>query len=274
MHKTSNADRFWHLCAAVGLPLVLLSAMIISARAQSLPAGEQPASALTGDPHLTIPYTGVMNSTLYLPTISNDLNLPGLYGYVTHQGQPIQGIVMLLRYYPDDGTGWHDLQTVRTDSQGYFFFGNLPALSGYEAYSVLYQNGEDGNPYDTNKVDNWSKYVGTFDGEYQYEGTFELATPALTSPAGGVSLGMPITFHWSYNYLLSGGSVQFFMEDTTPGGPVYFSPTLTGSEYTLTTLPSYFSFNHPYRWSLYIYNGSGGVAAMVYEQERLINLLP
>ena len=137
-----------------------------------------------------------MQQTVYLPIIFGK-PLPTLFGKVTYQGQPMQGIKILLFKWDSVQRKRTELATVDTDAGGSYRFENIGNTADNEWYGAVYQNGENGNPKDTHYV--WScntNLLSGYTGEYWNLGDFDIADFAILSPPDGATTGLPVTLQW------------------------------------------------------------------------------
>lgn len=212
------------------------------------------------------------SSSIYLPVVSNQ-KISILYGYVTYQGVPTSNIYIdLWRAITDSGLPPDKLGIVASDENGYYAFENVPSLGPGEFYFITYYNGQDGNSFIPNYLGGWYRRIDSINGGTIIADNFDLAAPVLLAPESGVSMSMPISFTWVYDFLPAGGHYRFSIDNSySPANP--FHTDVLVKEYVLTTLPPFFFLEHSYQWSVWICNANGGCGWMNEGEKRWITFL-
>ncbi len=217
-------------------------------------------SDISGNLIAGLPFTGGqaynLNYFIYLPLVTKP-PVKSLYGQVTQAGNPVEGVVLELRFY--NGDEYVSLDYTATDTLGHYAFEDLPTLSIGQSYYVRYLN--DG--FAPGRLWMWStrlvdQYVDT---DSVHLGDFDIADIILPPPpeGGHLSVILPYTFHWMPRPATPTNSYEFDLYDPYSSLLFYTYPDLgyTGS-YTLQALPSGFSFNTFYIWEVWVYGPDGG----------------
>ncbi len=200
---------------------------------------------------------------VYLPVIMHTTTAPsqpGIYGKVTHQGEPIPGINLLLRFY--DGSSWSTVNAATTQSDGTYLFVDPPALASGQRYYVRYQNSDSGGNV-SNPVYLWLWYSIDIDsyevGDKMHGGDFDIAEIALQSPGSNAIETLPTTFTWTPRTATPMDSYEFDLYDLNSDAYFYTDPPLGYVDsYTLHTLPDSFGFDTEYLWEVWVYAPDGG----------------
>ena len=200
-------------------------------------------------------------------TVDISLHSTGsIHGKVRWGAIGIPDINLLLQRY--DGSSWSGMTTTMTQpGQGYppfgggsYSFAGVPSLGAGQKYRVVYRNGEDGNPDDSDSLRAWYSFeIPSYTAGASVEGgDFELCDVGPYSPAYWATVQLPSTFGWgtsrwedeTYELHLF-GSFHHPYRSFNAG---------TQYEYTLTSLPSGFFHYLPYEWEVWIYASNGGLA--------------
>ena len=189
----------------------------------------------------------------YLPFVPHEPCGARICGRVTLNGSPIGGVSLLLRYY--DGSAWYTRATTTTRPDGYYAFGNIPALGPGQEYYVRYQNSDA-----TGRLWMWgTRSLTTYAAGSSVDmGVFDIADIALVDPANGASIFLPYTFQWAPRPATPMDSYQFGLWDNDSTLEAY-SPLLGYSgSYQLSGLPAGFTTNYYYLWYVTVYSPDGG----------------
>jgi len=142
---------------AVYLPLTLYNAGALPTPFPTATPTSWPTATytLTAPPTLMTTRTPTATATL-TPTATATLDGPaGIYGRVTQQGQPAEGVYLVLRIYTGLGETTQG-PPVRTDAGGNYLFTNLPALRTGQEYYVLFENNANGNILASDRLAWWA----------------------------------------------------------------------------------------------------------------------
>ncbi len=195
--------------------------------------------------------------TAYLPLVSNYLVLPpaGIYGQITYQGAPLDGVEIQLVLWHKAGNSWfsNSWETLYALTQlgGRYQFTTAVSLNSDQKYSVRFRN----TANDTRFLNQWtgsSIYAYTA-GQVLAGGDIELAEMVYLLPANHANVGLPITFQWQ---LRTGSpSDNYVLELFKPNEAVLFRTPQLGyaATYTLNSLPAGFTTGVQYGWYIYVY---------------------
>jgi hypothetical protein len=176
----------------------------------------------------------------------------GICGRVTYLGQPAGGVPLGLRYY--DGAAWSTRLTTTSDATGRYCFTTAPTLAAGQWYYVRYGL----NNTDPAYLSWWScpMFSAHTSGTRRNGGDFDLANFALSSPADGSVLFMPVTFAWQPRAVL-GETYRWVLADLSTGDIWESADLGHAAIYTLTGLPSGVQTGKEYAWYARAYNGDG-----------------
>ncbi|MGD2165247.1 MAG: hypothetical protein PVH50_06940 [Anaerolineae bacterium] len=189
----------------------------------------------------------------------------GIHGQVTYQGSPVAGINLALRYY--NGSSWSTADTTTTQADGSYAFTDATSLGSGETYYVRYDNGDYGNPSDSNYLAFWRSYDITSytAGESVAGGDFDIANITLVSPSNGETVTLPQTFEWERRTATTSDSYEFHLFDPTDGDPWVYSGSLGYvSSFTLESLPTGFTTGTPYGWMVWASGPDDGYGGSYY----------
>lgn len=200
--------------------------------------------------------------TVYLPLISR-CNLyesqseppppppaASMQGKVTSQGVAQANRAVDLRYY--NGASWSTYSTDTTDGGGNYEFTSLPPLSSGQSMLARWTNSSESAGYLWGW---WCNAITSSSPSSAYTCNFDLKDIPLLAPASGTSTSLPRTFYWTPRGF-SGETYEFdlYNED---GSKWYYVNAPLGDRYTLTSLPSGFSYGTTYYWEVWVYNSNG-----------------
>lgn len=216
----------------------------------SLPPAEPQMLAHTKDITFTPAYTA------YLPSLANaaPLQPAGIYGHVTYEGLPLDGVPINLQYCTDYITYWscYTADTFVTQAGGLYRFMDAATLSSGHKYVIAFSN----NPLiDQRFLDMWRNaglYAYTA-GQTVAGGDIELSDIVPLAPPDGANVSLPVTFQWQPRPGAPTDSYSFELYKLN-GSLLFHTPQLgyTGS-YTLNSLPVGFTTGEQYGWYIYIY---------------------
>jgi uncharacterized repeat protein (TIGR01451 family) len=196
---------------------------------------------------------------VFLPMLSRPT--PGIYGQVTLNGVGKQGVpVNLLVIYPDNY--YSSIAFAITDLNGSYYFPGLDLLPG-TAFQVRFLNS---SPSADGRLACWftRRLTSYTPDQTVYMGTFDLSDVSLVAPGPGSSVSLPTAFQWVKRPATPEDSYQ--LELYAPHGPGdFFSPLLGYIDtYSLTQLPSGFSTNTQYAWTIWVGAPDGGYGLAYY----------
>ena len=173
----------------------------------------------------------------------------GIYGTVTENGNPAEGIPLRLLWY--DGSPYSTVATTTTDADGNYLFTDLPTLEPDQTYAVQYSN-----PNCTGGRLNhwWSGHIRSYTaGDSVWGGDFNIADIILDSPADGATVSLPQTFQWNRRGTDT-DDYMFMLYDPIDSDPWWDSEHLAYEDsYTLPSLPSGFTYGTEYAWIMAVY---------------------
>jgi uncharacterized repeat protein (TIGR01451 family) len=173
-----------------------------------------------------------------------------VYGAVTYNEEPVSDIGLRLRFY--DGGAWSTLVETNTDNGSYGFTG-LPSLTAGQGYYVRYGPNTSSSDY----LVNWRApmVTGYTAGDDVPGGDFDIANVDLLSPAHGVTVTLPVTFHWERRGVAT-DTYRWILYDPGTGDRLQVSEDLGDVDsYTLTSLPDGAEYDKVYGWYMRVYNG-------------------
>jgi uncharacterized repeat protein (TIGR01451 family) len=196
---------------------------------------------------------------VFLPMLSRPT--PGIYGQVTLNGVGKQGVpVNLLVIYPDNY--YSSIAFAITDLNGSYYFPGLDLLPG-TAFQVRFLNS---SPSADGRLACWftRRLTSYTPDQTVYMGTFDLSDVSLVAPGPGSSVSLPTAFQWVKRPATPEDSYQ--LELYAPHGPGDFFSPLLGyiNTYSLTQLPSGFSTNTQYAWTIWVGAPDGGYGLAYY----------
>jgi hypothetical protein len=189
--------------------------------------------------------------TTYLPLIVNVFPPPpaGIYGTVTYQGIPIDGLGIELLLCNPTTTGRSCLWTLHTTTQwgGRYQFLTAASLGSNQTYFVLFSN-----PANDARFLTWysfSLYAYTA-GQTLAGGDFDVADMVLLSPSDMADVGLPTTFEWQQRL---GAPSDSYIFGLYTSGKWWPTPELGHvGNYTLGTLPAGFTLGVQYFWGVWV----------------------
>ena len=193
----------------------------------------------------------------YLPFVAKS-PATGLYGFVTDDGLPADGVDLELRYY--DGSTWSTRATTSTAADGKYLFQDVPSLLPGEYYYGRYVNP---NSSTSNRLLTWhTQTLSTYRIGTNFNlGNFDLADVVGQSPSSGQALTLPYTFTWTKRPATPSDSyeLEIFDLDNDP----YFSTPQLGyaDSHALGAMPTGFSPNETYYWDIQVHSPDGGFGA-------------
>ncbi len=198
-------------------------------------------------------------SFLYLPLVMRPVE--GIFGYLTQGGIPVPSIWLDLRFY--NGSSWSTAATTTTNSSGYYLFTGIPALAAGQLYYVRYWNSVAPNSDDPSRLGIWaSRDVTSYSvGSSVSLGTSDLANVNLVAPSPGLTVSLPQLFQWTPRPATPSDSYRLALFRL--GTSLYARTVLLGyvSDFYMTSLPSGFSPNVKYYWSVELMDSNGGAGA-------------
>ncbi len=217
-------------------------------------------SSGTPTPTRTPTATATLTPTITrTPTATATLDGPaGIYGRVTQQGQPVEGVYLVLRLYTGLGENTQG-PPVRSDAGGNYLFTNLPGLRTGQEYYVLFENNAHGNALATDRLAWWGSFsiFAYAEGERAWGGDFDIADVVLTAPGDGATVDTPYTFTWQVRPLSPGDDYEFNLFDGADHLLWYYKSVGYAGACRLNSLPGGFVRGTPYLWNLWLYNGGG-----------------
>ncbi len=197
-------------------------------------------------------YFTVQALNAYGATASNtvEVQIGAIRGRVTQGGQPAMTVALELRFY--DGSGFSNKATTFTDSQGNYVFLQPPSLGPDQQYYVRYSNPGD----NASRLAQWRSFT-IFEytaGSVTSGGDFDIQNVALRLPDPEATVGLPARFTWAMRNV-PGDAYEFVLFDPNNPNLEYDSGNLGAvGSFTLSGLPSGFSFSKKYGWSVRVYN--------------------
>jgi uncharacterized repeat protein (TIGR01451 family) len=195
----------------------------------------------------------IVPNRLYLPSVLRPD--PGLYGTVTQDGLPAEGIPLDLRFF--DGSNWYTVGQAVTNAAGHYHFANVTSLAAGQRYYVLFRNPSQVPGrlwlYGTRTL---TQYTG---GSAMALEDFDIADIALGNPANEDVVTLPYRFTWTPRPATPGDSYEFNLFDPFDNDPYAYTPPLgyVGG-YTLYGLPEGFDIEEYYVWDMWLYSPAGG----------------
>jgi len=245
---------------AVYLPLALYNAGALPTPSPTATATGTVTRTPSATPSRTPTATATLAPTVTrTPTATATPDGPvGIYGRVTQQGQPVEGVYLVLKLYTGLGETTQG-PPVRTDAGGNYLFTNLPALSTGQEYYVLFENNAHGNALATDRLAWWGSFsiFAYTEGERVGGGDFDIADVVLTAPADGATVDTPYTFIWQVRPHSPGDDYEFNLFDSADYVPWYYKSVGYTGTCRLNSLPGGFARGTPYVWNLWLYNGGG-----------------
>lgn len=201
--------------------------------------------ARTGDITFTPAYTA------YLPLILNVFPPPpaGIYGTVTYQGIPIDGLEIELQLCNPTTYGRVCSSTRHTTTQwgGRYQFMTAASLGSDQTYFVSFSNSASDPRFLT--WYSFSLYAYTA-GQTLAGGDFDVADVELLSLSDMANVGLPITFEWQQRL---GAPSDSYILGLGTSGKLWQTPELGHvGNYTLDTLPPGFTTGVQYFWALWV----------------------
>lgn len=208
---------------------------------------------------------------LYLPVLHAAGGRGGIAGTVYSSYGTVAGHTVTLFMYPGSGPATA-VSTLVLGGDGVFNFVNAPALTGGQAYFVVYFRQGAGSP-NLAWVDSRDFTTSTLNQAVDL-GTLDATGLDLVSPAAGATVGMPSDFTWtrrptttdSYAWYISDPTGQMRSLVTDELGYVdrvtisYFE---TGSGYQINT---------EYLWGVFVYTPNGAIGGTSGRPIRFSNI--
>jgi uncharacterized repeat protein (TIGR01451 family) len=195
----------------------------------------------------------------YLPLIIK--SKPGIWGKVSYNGEPVSSVQLNLYFY--NGSSWINWNYTLTNTDGSYVFDTMPALESGQAYYVRFRNF---STTPNGRLAAWySRVITQYSTGSSYDlGTIDIGDVPLISPAPGATVPLPMTFSWYPRATTTEDNFQFELFD--PSGTSDFVSPLLGfvTSYQLTSLPSGFSTNKTYSWSVLVRDPEGGAGVAYY----------
>jgi len=206
----------------------------------------------------TTDITFTLAYTAYLPLVSNvrPLQPAGIYGQVTYQGTPIDGLEIQLLLWNHVGGGWTsssgDTLYAATQAGGQYQFTAASSLGSDQKYTVAFKN----TANDPRFLASWrSSSIYTYTaGQVLAGGNFEIAEMEYLSPADNANVGLPVTFQWQPRIGSSSDSYMLEIFKSNSSTPWFDTPRLGYvGNYTLNSLPAGFTTGEQYGWYVWIF---------------------
>ncbi len=193
------------------------------------------------------------------PTTTPPAGAEGIHGQVTHNGAPASGVGLNLRFY--NGSTWSTAATTTTGGDGRYDFVGAPSLGSGQTYYVRYDNSGMGDSY----LWYWlGPDITTYAaGSVVHGGDFDIANVSLLDPPNDVTRNLPVTFRWARREL-PGDTYRLYIYDPDTGFEWTSSDLGDTDSYTLESLVSGMEYGHPYRWTVWVYNGSDSLGLAYY----------
>ncbi len=187
-------------------------------------------------------------------------------GRVTDRGFPVQVWVDL---YFWDGFKWSIFDSIVSDANGEYKFKNVPRLTGYQTYRIVYEN-----LYD---YDGWLWFwecwdvTSTTNDPSMYQCDFDIENIYLYSPDDGATVSLPQDFLWVPRVTTS-DSYVLNIADPIDNDPVTWTDLL-GYVYgiKLTSLPSGFFPYTVYGWWVDVAGPDGWGTSYYYRDVTFLN---
>lgn len=207
----------------------------------------------TGNYYVVIyPFSGSdPNNPYHLSVSYNGPDGGMIYGTVTENGIAAADTPITLRYY--NGHRTTNIATL-TDNFGIFRFRGMASLPIGHTYTIYYPNDE----WDSDRLAYW--YCPSFTdyqaGDDHHACSFDVENVDLLNPAVGETSTFPITFEWSTRGIADEIYVVY-LRSYEPSYAYHYSPYTPGGTYTLSSLPSGFTYGDTNYWSVNISNDNG-----------------
>ena len=185
-----------------------------------------------------------------LPLISLKIAAFNITGKVTQNGSAVTGVPVAL--IKSTGSTLIQVASTTTNSGGNYSFPATPSLNGSDAYFVQYRNSSNtsGRLY----LWNTSRILSNPATTQVTLPTFDIADVVLSAPLNGSTVSLPYTFAWQRRAHTSSDSYEFDIYDPADGSPWWYTAHLGYvSSYALSSPPSGFAYNVPYRWEVWVY---------------------
>ncbi len=243
-----------------------------------VPATPWPPATATVTPTPTTPADPTATTTLVPPTPTRTLTpVPptptptgtptpsptpiavGIHGHVTYSGAAAPDIQLRLQVYDDNSES--TVATTTTDGDGGYLFTGIPGLGAGRTYYVRY--GPNGT--DSRYVVSWygpdiASYTA---GTSLAGGDFDIADVSLTSPAGGSTLPLPVTFTWQIRNVAA-DTYRWFLFDLDNPTSVWATQDLGHVGQTTVTGLEGVEYGKEYGWYIRIYNGADSYGRSFY----------
>jgi len=172
-------------------------------------------------------------------------------GTVTNDGAAQANVPIILYYY--NGYRSTGVSTL-TDGAGQYNFRGMSTLPLGHMYRVYYPNYERNNQ----RLGYWgcTSFTGYAVGDTYNACSFDIKGIALSSPSGGETSVLPVTFQWESRGL-AGDNYRVYLRRHEPTYAYYYAPWTTGASYQLNSLPSGFSYGPTNYWSVNVENDVG-----------------
>ncbi len=184
---------------------------------------------------------------------------PGLWGTVTYNGDPVEGILVQLRRCTVVVSGcvnWVMLDAATTQRDGSYSFTAVDAADSRTALYVFFDNAR----RDRNYLNFWrgTNVVG-YDGRATVAASaFDIANIFLLDPAPGARLPNPVTFRWQPRANRADNYCVMFL-DTSPNlNPLVPCVTLGYGGVAALDVEGVIAFDTPYNWTMWVENAGQG----------------
>jgi hypothetical protein len=207
------------------------------------------------------------------PLLSTDTVTPaGIYGQVTYQGNPIEGISLKLYRCDYTGAYWLCSTLLYTDTQsdGSYQFTGAPSLGIDQKYMVEYRN----SLHDPNYMLGWwgADIFSYTVGSAVAGGSFDIANISLMAPADDVTVTLPYTFQWIPRTATPTDTYEFELMDGE-NERTWIVPVSHAGSHTLEILPLGFISGTQYMWNVRA-NGPDGGYGVAYTYRTITILGP
>jgi Ig-like domain CHU_C associated len=197
-------------------------------------------------------------------TVTGGASPAGIHGRVTYQGLPLGGITLSLLLLDKTTFAWSTVASTISQTDGSYEFNGLASLGSGKYYWLMYQNGQPSNP--NYLATCFSPYVTSYtSGMAVQVRDLDITNIALTSPGPGVTSALPQTFSWQRRS--TSPTDSYFVEMFDPSNQdthVDLGPLGYVSTYTLSSLPSGFTYGTTYGWYVLFAAPDGGGGTSYY----------
>ncbi len=248
--------RHFGIATLLGLTLALIVILLLLPQ---VALGKDSASVSQADAPLQPRRDDGVDKTadLFLPT--DKAAAAGIYGQVTYQGNPIEGISLQLQLCDYTGSSWMCSTRAYTTTQadGSYQFTGAPSLGIDQMYRVTYRNSGDPNYV----WGWWGPFISSYTAGSAVAGSsFDIANIPLLSPANDVTVTLPYTFEWTPRSATPSDIYEFDLHDSETDR-TWMAPVSHTGSYTLEILPTGFISGTRYAWNVWVNSPDGGVGA-------------